>query len=274
MLAEIAPVGSSLYYCFRKLPEQQRQALLVLQAFVEELRKISERFQSYEIAEGKLGWWKTEIERLYDGNPQHPIAQALVPLVEAYRIAQSQLAAIHEAYTLNLQTQLFPTRAALAQHFQHTGGIIEQLKAVVLTPNAKTVEQYNHHLGVALEIARHLYELPYDLKRQHFYFAETDMQAAQLNPEQLHQAVLQPNQMDREHWQQLIASQVALFRDYYQKAQELMPEALKESLWPSRCYTGLQAKWVRLVEKQSVSLLQNQWQLSPLRKYWFSVWYR
>jgi 15-cis-phytoene synthase len=76
-----AQSGSSFHYSFRLLDPARRAAITALYAFCREVDDIVDEVADPNVARVKLAWWRTEVERIYGGAPQHPVAQALVPVV-------------------------------------------------------------------------------------------------------------------------------------------------------------------------------------------------
>ncbi len=166
--------GDDFYYACLKTPAAKAFPAKVIQALWEWVVQISEASKDPEIAQKKLAWCRQDIDSIYLGNPTHPITQALVPIVQACQIRQSQLAALIEASTLTLSTQLFETQASLNQHYQHLGGLRLTLLSQVLTPHLvhpahPAQEKALHTLGIAQEIIRHLQFFKKHLMHQRLY---------------------------------------------------------------------------------------------------------
>ena len=69
--------GSSFYYSFLFLPPERRRAITALYAWCREVDDVVDECTDTEVARTKLAWWRDEIGKLYVGNPQHPVTQAL-----------------------------------------------------------------------------------------------------------------------------------------------------------------------------------------------------
>ena len=69
--------GSSFFYAFIFLPEQQRRAMMALYAFCREVDDIADEISDEDVALHKLGFWREEIERVFMGQPRHPVGREL-----------------------------------------------------------------------------------------------------------------------------------------------------------------------------------------------------
>ena len=89
-------------YCFQKtqsskssfalgflfLTKQKKTALTALYAFCREVDDIADECKEYEIGKSKLDWWRLEIDRLFEKNPQHPVSKALLPHLTTYDLSK------------------------------------------------------------------------------------------------------------------------------------------------------------------------------------------
>ena len=71
------PPGSTAYYCRLFAPEAARPVLTALYALGREVRSIPDDVSEPGAARMKVAWWQTEIERLFAGNPGHPVTRAV-----------------------------------------------------------------------------------------------------------------------------------------------------------------------------------------------------
>src|SRR2546423_800803 len=86
-----AASGSSFYYSFLFLPEDRRRAITALYAFCREVDDVVDEIKDAGVARAKLAWWRHEIESVYHGKPQHPVARALAEVVGPYELGEAQL---------------------------------------------------------------------------------------------------------------------------------------------------------------------------------------
>ena len=86
-----AKSGSSFYYSFLFLPLQRRRAIMALYAFCREVDDVVDECNDAAIASTKLTWWRQEIERVANGQPQHPVGLALKGLDKSINLPKEQL---------------------------------------------------------------------------------------------------------------------------------------------------------------------------------------
>jgi phytoene synthase len=84
--------GSLRYFAVLFAPEPSRPLLGALYAFEAEIRD-TVLTTSHDVTHTRLSWWRTEVDRLLAGRPEHPVTRALLPL----RTAGADLSLLHEA---------------------------------------------------------------------------------------------------------------------------------------------------------------------------------
>src|SRR5450755_4001857 len=91
-----AQSGSSFYNSFRFLPPERRAAITALYAFCREVDDVVDESTDPSLAARTLAWWREEIDRLYAGQPTHPVTRALAPHVVPFSITRERLLEIVE----------------------------------------------------------------------------------------------------------------------------------------------------------------------------------
>lgn len=257
--------GSSFYYSTYRLPDKQRTALTALQAFTLQLRKTSEYYKAPEAAQAKLVWWQQEIERLFAGEPSHPITQTLQPYLTSYGFSIAPFLAMLEAAALSLTTQTFQTQAELAQHYQHTGGILTGLQAHVLF-GGKLEEptlQFAHTLGIATETIRHIIDMPAHLSRGHIYLPLKSLQQHDID---LQQFLQHP---DKTTLSILLKEQQRFAEQCYQDALQSLPAKSYQTMRPLWLYAALRLKRLQKIARGGFNIFEQKVHLSPLYKLFF-----
>ncbi|MDX8395802.1 MAG: squalene/phytoene synthase family protein, partial [Mariprofundaceae bacterium] len=69
--------GSSFFYAFIFLPEDQRRAMMALYAFCREVDDVADEIPEKDVALEKMHFWSEEIARTFIGKPEHPVGQEL-----------------------------------------------------------------------------------------------------------------------------------------------------------------------------------------------------
>src|SRR5215510_163595 len=70
--------GTTFFWSMRLLPRAKREAMFAIYAFCREVDDIADGDAPIAAKHAQLQAWRDEIQRLYSGAPQHPVAHALV----------------------------------------------------------------------------------------------------------------------------------------------------------------------------------------------------
>jgi hypothetical protein len=108
--ARAAKSGSSFYYSFRLLPPERRAAITALYAFCREVDDVVDECSEPALAAIKLKWWDEEIDRAYDGRPEHPVGQALAAHAPRYDLPRDVLHEIVAGMAMDLTRHRYVTR--------------------------------------------------------------------------------------------------------------------------------------------------------------------
>jgi 15-cis-phytoene synthase len=173
-----APAGSTLYYSVLFSPFEQRHAIVALYAFYQEISDIIDTFTDPQVAYTKLEWWKAEIFRLFDGQPRHPITQALQPILEKFPIPVEVLQSLIEKPNTEHITKLIAlyipggntqTLGTYAHELAHAMQLINNIINIRKFESALS-EDLRTRLGQQAELAKTHYHkaleaLPTELRR-------------------------------------------------------------------------------------------------------------
>lgn len=80
------PPGSSSYYSVRFSPARLRDALAALLGWRYQLQTLLHQVRDPGVATAKLGWWREELQRTFDGSPSHPLGVRLAPLIQRHQL--------------------------------------------------------------------------------------------------------------------------------------------------------------------------------------------
>lgn len=113
--SKAAGSGSSFYYSFLFLPPPRRRAITALYAYCREVDDVVDEVSDPAVAQAKLDWWRTELDRLFAGDPQHPVTQALAPHIEVFGISHELLLQVLEGMQMDLRQSRYLDYATLGR---------------------------------------------------------------------------------------------------------------------------------------------------------------
>ena len=168
--------GSSFYYSFLFLPAPQRRAITALYAFCREVDDVVDQCADPALARTKLAWWRTEIARLFDGSPQHPVTRALAPHLSAFAIDAARLNEIVDGMQMDLEQDRYLDFEGLRLYCHRVAGVVGTLSAGIFSQGRQDCARYAERLGLALQLTNIIRDVGEDARRGRIYLPLEDLQ--------------------------------------------------------------------------------------------------
>ena len=164
-----AQSGSSFYYSFLFLPPERRRAITALYAFCREVDDIVDECTDVGVARTKLGWWRIQLAALYEGRAEHPVAQALVPVVTRFNLPQSRLQEIIDGMEMDLTQRRYADFTALRLYCHRVAGVVGLLSAEIFGYSDPGTLKYAENLGMAFQLTNIIRDVGEDARRDRVY---------------------------------------------------------------------------------------------------------
>jgi len=215
---------TSFYYSFLVLPADKRRAIVAVWDFC---RAVDDAVD--EAPEGtheaRVREWREELARCFDGGaPLTPQGRALQPLIEAFNLPRSAFEALIEGVEMDLHTTRYETFADLYQYCIRVASAVGLMCVEIFGCKDPASKQYAIDLGVALQLTNILRDVPGDLERGRVYipledFARFKCHEGDLGAEAMHGG----HGVRSAAVKQLLAFQAQRAREYYSKADAILP---------------------------------------------------
>lgn len=258
------PAGSSLYYSLLYLPVEQRKAVAALYAFHRETREVITECSDPEIAHTKLSWWRSEVERCFNGQPQHPVSKALQHPLQAWNLPQEYFDEILDGVQMDLEQHHYETFSEVALYCYRTAGIISLLTAEIYGYRNRNTLKYAQTLGTALQLTRILRNTRRDAQQGRLYIPYETLQQLGIEPE-----VLLLN-TGSEKLRALFTQLTDQASDYFQKAFQELPEEDRYAQHPGIIQAEIHQVLLNEIKTDGHRILEQHLRLTPLRKFWIA----
>ena len=167
-----AQSGSSFYYSFLFLPPPKRNAITALYAFCREVDDVVDEVPDPGVARTKLAWWRQEIARAFDGTPQHPVAQALAPVVREFALPLDQFQTILDGMAMDLEQSRYLDFSALELYCHRVAGVVGLMSAEIFGYTDPKAKGYARDLGVAFQLTNICRDVGEDARRGRIYLPQ------------------------------------------------------------------------------------------------------
>ncbi|WP_018949367.1 presqualene diphosphate synthase HpnD [Thioalkalivibrio sp. ALMg11] len=259
-----AQSGSSFYYAFRFLEPDRRRAITALYAFCREVDDIVDEVSEESIARTKLDWWRQEVERLFTGEPRHPITQALQPHIAAFDLGREYFDEIIDGMQMDLDYDSYPDFTTLSLYCYRAASVVGILSAHIFGYSDRRTLKYAHDLGMALQLTNILRDVHEDAMRGRVYIPMDELGKHGVKPEEF-----QVNITDDRH-RALFAEQAERAQRYYDRAEEHLPDADRYAQRPGLIMAAIYRTLLDEITDDGYRVLEHRVRLTPIRKLWIA----
>ncbi|MBD3609437.1 MAG: presqualene diphosphate synthase HpnD [Gammaproteobacteria bacterium] len=256
--------GSSFSFSFLFLDESQRRAMNALYAFCREVDDIVDECHDHNIAQTKLNWWKNEINQLFIGRPQHPVGQALLPLLAAYPLKEQHMLDVIDGMEMDLSKTRYETFSELEQYCYRAAGVVGLLSTEIFTYQHPATSEYAVELGLALQLTNILRDVKEDAERNRIYLPLDELRQFAVTEQDI------LNGTDSEQTRQLFAHQAKRAQHYYQSAISKLPEEDRYAQRSALIMAEIYHQLLEQIIQQNYPVLKRRVSLSPWKKLWLA----
>ncbi len=260
-----ASPGSDFRYSLLGLPLAQRQALTAVTAFCAETTQIVDECRDSGVARTKLDWWRAELDRLFAGEPQHPVTRTLQPRLATFNLPEEYFQEILDGVAMELDYDVYPDIAALALYLHRRGCVPALLAAEILNyQDRRATPRFAHEAGAMLLSLELLCDVRRHAQHGRLYLPEDEMQRQGVHPGDL----LAAQTTDR--LRQLFALQAERIREYHRRALDCLPDVDRYAQSPLLIRLELAMALLAEIAEDGYRLLEQRVHLTPLRKLWLA----
>lgn len=261
---QAAQSGSSFYYSFLFLPSDRRRAITALYAYCREVDDVVDECSDPALARTKLAWWRSEVEGLYAGRPQHPVTRALAPHIEACQIRRELLNDILDGMEMDLTAARYADFAALRQYIYRVAGAVGLLAAGIFGyRNAQTLE-YAERLGTAFQLTNIVRDVGEDARKGRIYIPTDELARFDVPPADI--LALRHT----EAFAELMRFQIVRAQQSYDEAIGLLPGEDRRAQRPGLVMAAIYRALLEEIRRDGCRVLSHRTALPPLRKLWIA----
>jgi phytoene synthase len=259
-----AASGSSFYYAFLFLPPPRRAAITAFYAFCREVDDVVDEVSDPGIARTKLAWWHTEVARAFEGQPSHPVMQALMPVVPTYGLRAEQLHEVIRGCEMDLEQTRYLDFAGLQRYCHLVAGVVGEVAARIFGQTQAQTTAYAHKLGLAFQMTNIIRDVGEDAMRGRIYLPVNELQQFDVKAHE----ILQRRHSDR--FEALMRFQARRAHALYDEALALLPAEDRRAQKPGLMMASIYRTLLREIEDEDFRVLNQRIALTPVRKLWLA----
>ena len=259
-----ASSGSSFYYSFMFLPANRRRAITALYAYCREVDDVVDECQDPQIAATKLAWWRTELDRLYAGRPEHPVTQALLPVLAEFNLPQEQLLEIIDGMEMDLQQSRYLDFTALSLYCYRVASVVGLLAAEIFGFKERGTQKYAHDLGMAFQLTNIIRDVGEDARRGRVYLPLDELKRFNVPLADILNSTYSDN------FRKLMEFQIERAEQYYAQAMSQLPAADRKTQRPGLVMAAIYRAVLDEIKRDGCQVLSQRTSLTPIRKLWIA----
>jgi phytoene synthase len=259
-----AASGSSFYYAFHFLPPPRRRAITALYAFCREVDDVVDEVHDESVAQAKLAWWRQEIAQAFSGTPQHPVAQALAPIVREFALPQEHFQTIVDGMAMDLAQARYLDFAALELYCHRVAGVVGLLSAEIFGYANASTRGYARDLGIAFQLTNICRDVGEDARRGRIYVPQEDLARFGVAPS----AILRGEYSAA--FTELMAFEFDRARQWYDKAMAQLPAEDRKAQRTGLVMAAIYRTLLDEIARDGYRVLDRKTSLTPVRKLWIA----
>ena len=265
-----AQSGSSFYYSFLFLPTERRQAITALYAFCREVDDVVDENTDPQVARTSLAWWRSEIVRMMQDQPTHPVTRALSPHVKTYGLQMDDLVAVIDGMEMDLSQTRYLDFKGLEHYCWHVASVVGLLSARIFGLTDPRTLQYAEKLGLAFQLTNIIRDVGEDARRDRIYLPVSELRQFEVPASD----ILNAKHSDR--FERLMRFQAERAQRYYDEAFALLPAQDRRAQRAGLIMAAIYRALLHEIERDGFRVLQHRISLTPLRKLWIAwkTWVR
>jgi phytoene synthase len=222
------------------------------------------------VARTTLNWWRGQVAEIYQGKPQHPVAQALVPLVQQFNLAQEHLQEIIDGMEMDLDHQRYADFSALQLYCYRVASVVGLLAAEIFGYSDRHTLKYAHDLGIAFQLTNIIRDVGEDARRGRIYLPLDEMQRFDVSAADI------LNARETENFHKLMEFQIERAQRFYRQAFDQLPPQDRKTQRTGLIMAAIYRATLDEVEASGCHVLKERVSLTPAYKLWlaFKAWLR
>lgn len=260
-----AKSGSSFYYSFRFLPEEKRRAITALYAFCREVDDVVDECSEEQVARSTLSWWRSELDNLYAGAPEHPVTKALLPHIKKLDLPREQFLEIIDGMEMDLDQARYATFKDLQLYCYRVASVVGLLAAQIFGYQDRKTLKYAHDLGIAFQLTNIIRDVGEDARIGRLYLPVEDLQRFDVPANDI------MTYRESDNFRALMDFQIERAESFYRKAWEQLPEVDRKSQRPGLLMAAIYRETLQEIKRDGAHKVLNQKiKLTPVRKLWLA----
>jgi len=220
------------------------------------------------VARTTLNWWRGQVAEIYGGKPQHPVAQALVPVAKQFNLSQEHLLEIIDGMEMDLDNARYPDFKSLQLYCYRAAAVVGLLSVEIFGYRDRRTLKYAHDLGIAFQLTNIIRDVGEDARRNRIYLPLEELAQFGVTEADILQA------KETGNFRELMEFQIERAQRYYEQALEHLPLADRKAQRTGIIMAAIYRATLDEIAASGCHVLKERVSLTPGYKLWlaFKTW--
>jgi phytoene synthase len=255
-------IQSNFFYSFLFLPKHKREAIIDVYGFCRAVDDVVDDLVENDsngggenekyLAHAELAGWRAELDRLYLGRPEKPLALKLQRVLERFPMPQEYFEEMINGCEMDLHKNRYETFDELYQYCYRVAAITGLMSIEIFTYHSPQTREFATNLGIALQLTNIIRDIREDASRDRIYLPQEDLRRFGYSEEDLF------NQVINDNFRRLMEFECARAQDYYDRAQSLLPEEDRPTLTAAITMGKIYHRLLEQIKQVDYDVFNNQ----------------
>jgi phytoene synthase len=260
-----AASGSSFYYSFFFLPADKRRAMTALYAFCREVDDVVDECTDEHVARTTLNWWREEVTAIYTGKPQHPVGQALAPIVQQFNLPQEHFLELIDGMEMDLAQHRYADFKSLQLYCYRVASVVGLLSVEIFGYQDRLTLKYAHDLGIAFQLTNIIRDVGEDARRNRIYLPMDELTRFNVPAADILSGT------ESENFQKLMAFQIERAQRFYDQALAQLPAIDRKPQRTGLIMSAIYRTTLNELVASGCHVLKERLSLTPRLKLWLAL---
>ena len=210
-------------------------------------------------------WWRQEIGRVADGEPQHPVGLALKAAEQpGSTCRKEQLLEIIDGMEMDLQQSRYLDFKSLSLYCYRVASVVGLLAAEIFGFKDRQTQKYAHDLGMAFQLTNIIRDIGEDARRGRIYIPMDELKQFNVPATDILNARYSDN------FTALMQFQAERAEKYYAQAFAQLPAVDRKSQRPGLIMAAIYRTLLDEIRHDNFQVLHQRIALTPVRKIWIA----
>jgi phytoene synthase len=261
---------SNFYYSFLFLSKEKREAMYAVYAFCRSVDDVADGSALLREKQTLLDEWRRELDRCYDGNPQHPITVQLARSIRQFPIPKEHFEELITGVEMDLIHSRYPTFHELYEYCYRVAGVVGVMCIEIFGYRNPKAKDYAVNLGLALQLTNIIRDLKVDAERGRIYLPQDELARFGYHEDELLRGAYTPAFFE------LIRFAGSRARQYFHSARQLLAAEDRRSLFAAEIMGTIYYRLLDTIEASGYRVFDRTITLPTSHKLWIalSIWAR